>query len=264
MAVAFAAIASRLGNHENLPKFIQGFGVTGRGRFCAELLTRGVYMRTLSLALAAFATAAFVQSASAAILITVDKSTQQMTVEMNGLHLYTWPVSTGKSGHDTPSGSFKTFRMEADHFSREWDDAPMPNSIFFTQKGHAIHGSFDVKHLGQAASHGCVRLAPQNAKLLFDLVKQDGVFNTQVVLKGEIPGSGGEPVASRRQPRYADDSFAAGDRDPYWDNQRRYQYREDYRPRRAYRYGEEIAPRTYDYPDSPGRTYYRPRYWGWQ
>src|SRR5687768_7984924 len=86
--------------------------------------------------------------ASAAILIQIDKSSQRMTVSQDGAHLYTWPVSTGKRGHSTPSGSYKAFRMEKDHFSREWDDAPMPNSIFFTKTGHAIHGSYDVKRIG--------------------------------------------------------------------------------------------------------------------
>ena len=71
--------------------------------------------------------------ASAAILVQIDKSAQRMTVSQDGQVLYTWPVSTGKRGHSTPSGSYKAFRMEKDHFSKEWDDAPMPNSIFFTR-----------------------------------------------------------------------------------------------------------------------------------
>jgi hypothetical protein len=83
--------------------------------------------------------------AQAAVTVTIDKSIQQMTVEVDGRPLYQWPVSTGKGGYDTPSGKFKAFRMERDHFSKEWDEAPMPFSIFFTQKGHAIHGSLDVK-----------------------------------------------------------------------------------------------------------------------
>ena len=112
------------------------------------------------LRVALLAGALFVSSAAqAAVLVTVDKSIQQMTVEVDGRPLYQWPVSTGKGGYDTPSGKFKAFRMERDHFSKEWDEAPMPHSIFFTQKGHAIHGSFDVKRLGTPASHGCVRLA---------------------------------------------------------------------------------------------------------
>ena len=82
-----------------------------------------------------------------------------MTVTRDGEVVDRWPVSTGRSGYGTPSGSFKPFRMEADHHSDEWDDAPMPHSIFFTQKGHAIHGTYETKHLGSPVSHGCVRIS---------------------------------------------------------------------------------------------------------
>ena len=124
--------------------------------------------------------------ARADLLITVDKTTQRMTVEKDGEALFVWPVSTGAAGYDTPSGTFKPFRMEKDHFSREWDDAPMPHSIFFTMRGHAIHGSTH-KSIGQPASHGCVRLEPKNAALLFDLVKQETMGKTRVVLTGVAP-----------------------------------------------------------------------------
>jgi hypothetical protein len=156
-------------------------------------------MRRRRLVLAAAATLAalaFAVPARANVMIIIDKAAQQMTVTVNGEDRYTWPVSTGRGGYDTPSGDFQPFRMERDHFSREWDDAPMPNSIFFTKIGHAIHGSFDVKHLGTPASHGCVRLSPQNAAILYALVKDEGVFNTRVRLKGEIPAAS-ELVAKR-------------------------------------------------------------------
>src|SRR5438270_8366504 len=147
---------------------------------------------------------AFVPAAQAAVQFTIDKSVQQMTVEVDGRPLYHWPVSTWKGAqYDTPNGKFKAFRMERDHFSKEWDDAPMPHSIFFTPKGHAIHGSFEVKRLGTPASHGCVRLAPANAEKLFALVEQEGVLNTTVVLTGVAP-SGGPAVAKRRLPQSDD------------------------------------------------------------
>jgi hypothetical protein len=136
------------------------------------------------------------QAAHANVMIIIDKSAQKMTVTVNGEERYVWPVSTGKNGYDTPSGDFQPFRMEKDHFSREWDDAPMPNSIFFTKIGHAIHGTFEVRNLGRPASHGCVRLAPDNAAKLFALVKDEGVFNTHVRLVGQIP-KGSDLVASR-------------------------------------------------------------------
>ena len=156
------------------------------------------------LALAFAACALLAPAAEAAVVVTIDKSAQQMTVAVDGRPLHQWPVSTGKGAqYDTPNGKFKAFRMERDHFSKEWDDAPMPHSIFFTQKGHAIHGSFDVKRLGTPASHGCVRLAPANAKTLFELVEQEGVLNTTVVLTGVAP-SGAPAVARRRVPRTDD------------------------------------------------------------
>src|ERR1043166_8039013 len=116
------------------------------------------------------------------VRVTIDKSVQQMTGAVDWRPLYQWPVSTGKGGYDTPNGKFKAFRMEREHYSKEWDEAPMPFSIFFTQKGHAIHGSLDVKRLGSPASHGCVRLLPANAEKLFTLVEQEGVLNPTVVL----------------------------------------------------------------------------------
>src|SRR5437764_14083149 len=142
----------------------------------------------------------FATAASAAVQITIDKSSQQMIVERDGRPLYQWPVSTGRSGFDTPSGKFKAFRMERDHFSKEWDDAPMPFSIFFTPKGHAIHGYLDTKNIGRPASHGCVRLTKANAEKLFALVEEDGVLNTTVILTGTTP-SGAPAVAKRRLPR---------------------------------------------------------------
>ena len=118
------------------------------------------------------------------LIITVNKVSQKMTVELDGDQLYKWPVSTGAPGYDTPSGTFRPFRMEKEHFSKEWDDAPMPYSIFFTGDGHALHGSYHVKSLGRRASHGCVRILPENAAILFALVQKTGMSNTRVVIKG--------------------------------------------------------------------------------
>jgi len=144
--------------------------------------------------------------AHANILITVDKSTQQMTVQVDGATRWQWRVSTGAHGYDTPSGTFRAFRMEASHFSKEFDDAPMPHSIFFTQRGHAVHGYLNTSHLGLPVSHGCVRLDPQNAAALYAMVKQEGVLNTTVVITGHIPDAA---VARRRAPGDQPDEAAA-------------------------------------------------------
>ena len=134
-------------------------------------------------------------AAQAKVEITVDKDNQQMTVAVDGAPRYRWPVSTGIPSRETPNGSFRTFRMEADHYSKEFDDAPMPHAIFFTKAGHAIHGTDSVGRLGSPASHGCVRLSRQNASTLYALVQQQGVLNTTVTLTGS------SQVALARNPR---------------------------------------------------------------
>ena len=58
----------------------------------------------------------------------------------NGQLLYRWPVSTGATGFSTSDGSYTPFRMEVMHYSQEWDNAGMPHAIFFTKRGHSIHG----------------------------------------------------------------------------------------------------------------------------
>ena len=134
-------------------------------------------------------------AAQAKVSILVDKNNQTMTVSVDGIARYHWPISTGIPSYETPNGSFRTFRMEADHFSKEFDDAPMPHSIFFTKIGHAIHGTVYEGKLGTPASHGCVRLSRQNASTLYALVEQEGVLNTTVTLTGS------SQIALARNPR---------------------------------------------------------------
>src|SRR5205814_3245870 len=134
-------------------------------------------------------------AAQANVAITVDKNAQIMTVAVDGVERYHWPVSTGIPSYETPNGSFRTFRMEEDHFSKEFDDAPMPHSIFFTKIGHAIHGTDSESRLGTPASHGCVRLSKANAATLYALVQEQGVLNTTVTLTGS------SQIALARMPR---------------------------------------------------------------
>jgi len=122
--------------------------------------------------------------AAAGIVVSVDTFVQQMTVTVDGAPRYTWPVSTGRAGYATPAGSFTPLRLEREHYSREWDDAPMPYSIFFTGQGHAIHGTRSIKALGSPVSHGCVRLATENAARLFSLVEEHGLGETRVEIIG--------------------------------------------------------------------------------
>ncbi|HEY6670100.1 MAG TPA: L,D-transpeptidase family protein, partial [Methyloceanibacter sp.] len=121
------------------------------------------------------------------ILINIDKSQQEMTVFVDGVQRYTWPVSTGKPGYATPSGTYTPTSMNEIWYSKQWDNSPMPHSVFYMKDGHAIHGTHEVKNLGKPASHGCVRLSPENALTLYSMVEKTGMQNTQVVLSGETP-----------------------------------------------------------------------------
>ena len=114
------------------------------------------------------------------ITIEVNKSTQRMTVTVDGEQRYTFKVSTGKTGHTTPSGSFRVLSMKEMHYSRKYDNAPMPNALFFTNAGHAIHATTSVRNLGRPASHGCIRLAPKDAKALYDLVERSGMRSVKI------------------------------------------------------------------------------------
>src|ERR1700709_470189 len=170
----------------------------------AVRLEAKVKMRSFFVAVSAlllFATGA----AEAKVSITVDKDSQTMTVAVDGVARYQWPVSSGNPSHETPNGSFRAFRMEEDHYSKEFDDAPMPHSIFFTKEGHAIHGTESEGRLGTPVSHGCVRLSRANATTLYALVQQEGVLNTTVTLTGS------SQTALARNPRPA---TAVARRDP--------------------------------------------------
>ena len=151
-------------------------------------------------------------AAQANVAITIDKNAQMMTVAVDGVERYHWPVSTGIPSHETPNGSFRTFRMEEDHFSKEFDDAPMPHSIFFTKIGHAIHGTDFESRLGTPASHGCVRLSKANATTLYALVQEQGVLNATVTLTGSSqialarnPRPRANTAVARRDPAQQDD-----------------------------------------------------------
>lgn len=116
--------------------------------------------------------------------ISIDLGKQQMTVKENGKALYSWPVSSGRAGYRTITGTFKPQWMTRMHYSRKYDDAPMPNSIFF-KGGFAIHATYATGLLGRPASHGCVRLSPGNAKKLYALVEQHGRQATTISVFGE-------------------------------------------------------------------------------
>lgn len=127
-----------------------------------------------------FAIFTLVVGAKAEVFITIDKSEQRMYVE-TPTDSFVWDVSTGRKGYTTPSGSYQPYRLAKLHYSRKYDNAPMPYSIFY-HGGYAIHATGEVERLGSPASHGCVRLELQNARWLYRLVKEFGQENTYITV----------------------------------------------------------------------------------
>ncbi len=124
-----------------------------------------------------------VTQAWAKLEVIVDLSAQRMHVKVDGRHYATWRISSGRHGYYTPRGTYRPKWLKRMHYSRKYDNAPMPYSIFF-RGGYAIHGTNHVSRLGRPASHGCIRLSPANAATLFGLVKRHGRKNTIIRITG--------------------------------------------------------------------------------
>jgi hypothetical protein len=137
-----------------------------------------------------------IQGADAKLDILVDKATQRMLVIQDGYIRYMWPVSTGRDNMATPNGSYTPQRLERNWFSKAYYDSPMPFSIFF-HNGYAIHGSYAIDRLGGPASHGCVRLHPHHAAILFDLVQQEGPDKTSIEITDDGRPPEGQAMAGR-------------------------------------------------------------------
>ena len=133
----------------------------------------------LALAAAFVALVFVVAPAQAGVVVHIDKSSQRMSVSIDGSPRYMWPVSTGRRGYGTPSGVFRPQMMARRWYSRKYYNSPMPHSIFFYY-GYAIHGTNELRRLGGPASHGCVRLHPSHAATLYALVERNGRANTRI------------------------------------------------------------------------------------
>ena len=113
----------------------------------------------------------FATPAAAETNITISKSHQLMQVDSD-YGSYQWRVSTARKGYYTPTGTFHPYSLQLMHYSKKYDNARMPHSIFFSG-GYAIHATPHVSNLGRPASHGCVRLHPDNASTLYGIVSRD-------------------------------------------------------------------------------------------
>lgn len=154
-------------------------GARGTARTAARIFrTKGFGLASwlvLLLAGAAFWPA----PAQAGVVARVDLSAQRMTVLVNGVPRFSWPVSTARRGYVTPIGTYRPQRLHRKYFSRKYYNSPMPYSVFF-RGGYAIHGSYAVSQLGAPASHGCIRLHPSNAATLYGLIESHGPGDTLI------------------------------------------------------------------------------------
>ena len=171
-------------------------------------------LMSLALLMAASLTAA---GAAAKVQINIDLAAQQLTATRKGGETVVWKISSGRPGYETPAGHYTVYRMEPDHKSDEYDQAPMPYSMFFSPRGLAIHGTYE-RGLGRHASHGCVRLSVANAKKLYEWIVEDGgeTGGAEVEIVGVTPGGrrgndrdqnsgrAGEDPGSRGRDRAAD------------------------------------------------------------
>jgi lipoprotein-anchoring transpeptidase ErfK/SrfK len=123
----------------------------------------------------------FSQRAEAAVVVNIDRASQTMSVSVDGDGRYLWRVSTARQGYITPPGIYRPQMMARRWFSRLYYNSPMPYSIFF-HGGYAIHGTYEISRLGGPASHGCVRLDPDHAAILFDLVEREGMSRTTIMV----------------------------------------------------------------------------------
>lgn len=114
-----------------------------------------------------------------AIEIVVDISSQSMSVTVDGWSWANWKVSTARDGFYTPRGSWRPYLLKKIHYSSRYENSPMPYSIFFSGN-FAIHATYQTKSLGRPASHGCVRLHPDNALKLYALIQKRGMGSTSI------------------------------------------------------------------------------------
>jgi lipoprotein-anchoring transpeptidase ErfK/SrfK len=183
----------------------------------------------------------------------IDLAKQTLVVAENGKVKYSWPISSGAEEFPTPRGTFRPQWVAKMWYSRKYDNAPMPHSVFISG-GVAIHATSHVRSLGRPASHGCIRLAPGNAKTFYNLVQRHGLKSTRVSIFGK-PKWYAPAVASRQPDRRR---YAAAQDNGSWFNSSPRQYRavSAYDPRFTQRQYRQVPRNTY-YAAAPPRVYYR-------
>jgi hypothetical protein len=101
-------------------------------------------------------------------LLIVNLATQRAVLFRNGVPIAATTVSTGKEGHETPTGVFTILQKRREHYSNLYNNAPMPNMQRLTWDGIALHAG---NLPGYPASHGCIRLPKAFSALLFEVTE---------------------------------------------------------------------------------------------
>jgi lipoprotein-anchoring transpeptidase ErfK/SrfK len=207
------------------------------------------------------------------LMANVDLSRQTMTVSVNGDQKYRWRISSGVQRFATPTGNFYPQWTSRMWYSKQYDNAPMPNAVFING-GVAVHATYEVAALGRPASHGCIRLAPANARTFYDLVARHGLMRTRVSVHGR-PNWRDEGGIARRDSRRDDDDYADNGNGWFWgssysgDDDRRDRDRERSKNRKDSRYVYIDGVRTkvkkrkngeYEYKSSQKRQRYSGNY----
>jgi len=120
-------------------------------------------------------------SPSGPLMVLVSVPEQTMHVYRNGILIGRSTISTGSKGHATPGGVFSILEKKQEHYSKKYNNAPMPNMQRLTWTGIAMHSG---NLPGYPASHGCIRLPFDFSQLLFNETSKGG---TVVVGDGKVP-----------------------------------------------------------------------------
>lgn len=177
----------------------------------------------------------------------IDLSSQTMTVKVHGKTAHVWKISSGRKGYITPRGSYRPQWMSRMHYSKKYDNAPMPHSVFF-HGGYAIHATYATGALGRPASHGCIRLSPSNAKKFYSLVSKHGKAATRIAITGSTPTY---RVAKRKTKKKSYSTAYSGG--SYWapaqpKPAKRYKARRKPAPKPSYSYSYYSPKKKYRWP----------------
>ena len=128
------------------------------------------------------------------VLLVINLDTQRAVLFRNGVPIAASTLSTGRPSYETPTGVFTILQKHVEHYSSKYDNAPMPYMQRLTWKGVALHAGYLP---GYPASHGCIRLPKEFARLLYGVTKL-GMTVVVTRLPSPLKQTDELPLASRQ------------------------------------------------------------------